>query len=593
MNYKTIITIPLTLFSFSTFALATIYADGEDGRVNTWQINGNKPAGATVKTRYDNDKKSQVIAFKGDGRKSVYLIGGTRDRNGWKNSQENVIKWSMNFSEKFKISLYVESEKGRRVLYYDYRDKDKGLYLEKYIRMGLGAKSRSGKWVNFERNLDTDLKKYEPDNRILRVNGFKVHGSGRMDNIELTSGQPSPIDKEDGEVLRGPYLQQSSDHSIIVRWRTDKRSDSKVVFGRDKHNLSAEATNHQMTKEHEVLLANLKADKRYYYKVGNSDKIFHLNQKTFFRTAPKKGSTKPMRVWVLGDSGAITQKSKDVYTAYKNFTKNKETDLVLMLGDNAFKKGTDREYQRAVFDKYSALLAQTSLWSVYGNHDAMTPEVYFNSFTFPENGEVGGVASHSENYYSYDRGNIHFVVLDSSRSDLTPSSKMLKWLKKDLQENDSKWLISAWHHSPYTRGSYDSDTQRRMVKMRNNFLPTLEEYGVDLVLGGHSHVYERSKFIHGHYGKSSTFDTSYIVQDGDGKVNGDGAYKKTSKKGTVFVVLGSSGKPKDGEPLNHPVMVSESSKTYGSVIIDTTKNHMDVKYLTNRGVIFDSFRIQK
>jgi hypothetical protein len=132
-----------------------------------------------------------------------------------------------------------------------------------------------------------------------------------------------------------------------------------------------------------------------------------------------------------------------------------------------------------------------------------------------------------------------------------------------------------------------------MIRMRKNFLPTLEKYGVDLVLAGHSHVYERSMFIHGHYGKSSTFSSTDIVQDGDGRVDGDGAYQKGSKEGTVYVVLGSSGKPKEDVALNHPIMVTESKRTLGSVVIDTKENQMDVKYLTNKGIMLDSFRIEK
>jgi predicted phosphodiesterase len=584
----------LLLSSFYTLVVsATVYEDAENGTTDNWRVSDNRPKGAVISNLYDNQKKSNVIVFSGEGRSNAYFIGGTNNSKGWRNSEEKRLKWYMNFSEKFKISVYTNTTKGKRVFYYSYRDSSRGLYKNKYIRIGLGKESRNGKWVKVERNIEEDLKKYEADNRLLTINGFKVQGSGRIDEIALVGSKPPQSEDGNVEITRGPYLQQGSSNGVIVRWRTDKATDSKVTFGTDASSLTSVASNEEVTTEHELFLTKLNAESRYYYRVGNSSKMFKIEGELSFMTAPKEGSSSPVRVWVLGDSGAVSEASKDVYRAYLDFTGKRNTDLILMLGDNAFKRGTDREYQAAVFDKYSKLLAQTSLWSVYGNHDAMTPESYFNNFTFPQNAELGGVPSYTENYYSYNYGNIHFVVLDSSKSSLSKSGKMMKWLKKDLKNNHSKWLIAAWHHAPYTKGSYDSDKRSRMIRMRKNFLPTLEKYGVDLVLAGHSHVYERSMFIHGHYGKSSTFSSTDIVQDGDGRVDGDGAYQKGSKEGTVYVVLGSSGKPKEDVALNHPIMVTESKRTLGSVVIDTKENQMDVKYLTNKGIILDSFRIEK
>ena len=94
--------------------------------------------------------------------------------------------------------------------------------------------------------------------------------------------------------------------------------------------------------------------------------------------------------------------------------------------------------------------------------------------------------------------------------------------------------------------------------MRENVLPILESANVDLVLSGHSHSYERSYLIEGHYGTSNTLDASMIIDDGNGKVDGDGAYQiylngPNVGQGGVCVVAGSSGKTSSG-PLDHPVM---------------------------------------
>ena len=95
--------------------------------------------------------------------------------------------------------------------------------------------------------------------------------------------------------------------------------------------------------------------------------------------------------------------------------------------------------------------------------------------------------------------------------------------------------------------------------MRENINPILEEGGVDLVLSGHSHVYERSFFLDGHYGSSDSFDPDdHVVQVGDGREDGDGAYRKpattpTAHAGAVYVVAGSSGQTEGGD-LDHPAM---------------------------------------
>ena len=75
---------------------------------------------------------------------------------------------------------------------------------------------------------------------------------------------------------------------------------------------------------------------------------------------------------------------------------------------------------------------------------------------------------------------------------------MMTWLEADLQNNDKLWVIAFWHHPPYSKGSHDSDTEGKLIDMREIVLPLVEQYGADLVLSGHSHSYERSYLIDGH-----------------------------------------------------------------------------------------------
>src|SRR6185295_17874833 len=112
--------------------------------------------------------------------------------------------------------------------------------------------------------------------------------------------------------------------------------------------------------------------------------------------------------------------ARAVYDAYLAFTGARETDLWLMLGDNAYGAGFDHEYQNAVFDMFPALLRRTVLWSTIGNHEtyggSLADFPYLHIFTLPKEGQAGGVPSGTERYYSFDYGNIHFVCLDAMTS---------------------------------------------------------------------------------------------------------------------------------------------------------------------------------
>jgi len=319
-------------------------------------------------------------------------------------------------------------------------------------------------------------------------------------------------------VTRGPYLQQGTPDSVVVRWRTATATDSRVRFGNAPGNLTSSVDDATVTTEHEVKLIGLAADTTYYYSVGSTSGAFAGNDiEHFFLTPPPVGTVKPTRLWVLGDSGTANGDAQAVADAYKNFTGTIHTDLWLMLGDNAYNDGTDSQYQAAVFDMYPWMLRKSVLWPTLGNHDGYTADSatqtgpYYDIFTLPTIGEAGGLASGTEAYYSFDYGNIHFICLESYETDRSPEGAMMSWLEEDLTATTQEWIIAFWHHPPYTKGSHDSDTELQLIQMRENALPILEASGVDLVLSGHSHSYERSFLLDGHYGDSTTLTVVLMI----------------------------------------------------------------------------------
>jgi len=181
-----IILAPLLLLCFFSFSMAISFENKENFGKH-WIVYDNKPEGASIENLFDTTLNSNVIEFKGEGRRNAYCIGSKRSSLGWNNTKGKILKWKMNFSEKFKISVYVKTKKGYRVFQYTHKDKNKGFYKKRYIGIGLGKKTMDGTWQSISRNLEADLKNYEPSNKLLSVNGVKIQGSGKIDDFGLVS----------------------------------------------------------------------------------------------------------------------------------------------------------------------------------------------------------------------------------------------------------------------------------------------------------------------------------------------------------------------------------------------------------------------
>jgi hypothetical protein len=212
--------------------------------------------------------------------------------------------------------------------------------------------------------------------------------------------------------------------------------------------------------------------------------------------------------------------------------------------------------------------------------------------------------SGTEAYYSFDYGNIHYVCLDSQASDRSPDGAMLTWLKNDLAATKQDWIIVFFHHPPYTKGSHDSNTEKQLVEMRQNAGPIVEAGGVDLCLTGHSHSYERSFLLDGHYGTQDTLTAKMKIDAGDGRPDGSGPYRKATlgtgiHEGAVYVVAGSSGKVSLANDksrargyLDHPAMFLSLARL-GSFVIDVDGNKLDATFLSENGERLDYFTMIK
>jgi 3',5'-cyclic AMP phosphodiesterase CpdA len=216
------------------------------------------------------------------------------------------------------------------------------------------------------------------------------------------------------------------------------------------------------------------------------------------------------------------------------------------------------------------------------------------------------VPSNTEAFYSYNWGNIHFLSLDSYGRENNSTrlydtlGAQVTWIKNDLNANTSKWTIAYWHHPPYTMGSHNSDTESELINMRQNFIRILERYGVDMIICGHSHDYERSYLLKNHFGNESSFSVAtHAVSSSSGKYNSTAnscPYQTVSgpvNHGTVYVVAGSAGADggvQAGYPHNaFPFSVDDGGMLY----FEVEDNRLDAKFFRKDNVIADQFTIVK
>jgi len=430
-------------------------------------------------------------------------------------------------------------------------------------------------------------------------------------------------------VIRGPYMQSPTHESVVVMWRTDSPSGTKVWYGTDPANLSGNLQINNNERDHIVKITGLQANTRYYYAVGDlSMQLAGNTSDHHFDTHPIPGTSLPVRVWAIGDFGRGNAGQVEVKQSYMAYSGNTKTNVWLWLGDNAYNDGSDQQYQEKVFavNGFSDVFSGLPFWPSPGNHDYNTvwsestllgipytnialadhKGPYFNMVEVPRYAEAGGYPSHLEVFYSFDYGDVHFLSLNSEVFDYTFSydgiNQMKAWIQQDLQQNTRKFTIAYFHQPPYTKGSHDSDDAYELVMkaMREKVIPLLESFDIDLVVCGHSHIFERSHLIKGHYGNSSSFNPNTMLVNGTGGNFAAGnAYVKdnsyATSEGTVYVVCGNSGSTEDAPSLNHPAMIYShgGSNAMGSFVIDVNRNRLDGKYLKSTGEIADEFTILK
>lgn len=234
-----------------------------------------------------------------------------------------------------------------------------------------------------------------------------------------------------------------------------------------------------------------------------------------------------LRLAVAGDVG--TGGSAEYRTAAIMDTLDEQTefDAILLLGDNVYENGDAAQLQAKVFDPFAPVLdGQTDLLAVLGNHDVDHA-----------NGDAQASAlGMPGRWYTSPTETTTIIALDSNQA---ANEAQRAWLQSNLAATSTPWTIVIMHHPAYSAGWHGGDAD-----VQANFVPLFEEYGVDLVLSGHDHDYQRSKEING---------VTYVVSGAAAKVRQTGRQDFTAVSWSTynFVDLAIYADRIQGQAIDH------------------------------------------
>lgn len=399
----------------------------------------------------------------------------------------------------------------------------------------------------------------------------------------------------EAKILAGPYLQNPTSTSITIRWISDDGGASLVQYGADLK-LVAKGANGDFYKKlgsylHEVTLSGLQPNTRYPYRIHSNGA---LSSQYSFKTAPALGSA----ISFLAISDA--QMKPDLPATVAAIGKLVQPDLIIFSGDLVDEPDRVADWyggEHSFFDVFTgrqpgaALLQNLPLFPSLGNHEygeqprtassrdeTASLQTYTALFNLPGN----------ERYYSHDYGNVHFIHLNIARqwtSDaftkpqwilgdpISPGSAQFQWLAKDLAANRQPWTVVSFHQPMLGQGhntfpnfcnpelKADGTYEYPRDVLYDDLRSLLEKHGVNLVIWGHSHVYEHYYVGGIHYLEASNIGNSY------------------------------------GLPTKEPhglAPVYQNSEDRSFAYIQTDKTKMTVTaYRTPDGKILESFVVQK
>lgn len=382
--------------------------------------------------------------------------------------------------------------------------------------------------------------------------------------------------------------------TFAVNWRTGLDTTlTQVLYGTDEAAVAAAdgagegvaiQSGHAMSysdnslRIHEVHVCGLTAGTRYFYKVGGAG---HWSEVFDVATAPTLGTTESYTFAVSGDS----RNEPTIWAETQRAIQTQAVDFQVFSGDAVVLGPLQAEWNaffEAEFDGVSVqdVIARTPFMPANGNHDGLATN-YLAQFALPQ--EVSdGEHGNGEEWYSFNYGNAHFVVLNDTTQGSTIEGTEATWLRADLAAVDrsvTPWIFVVHHVPPYTCATAHSSD----LTLRAAWQPILDEARVDFVFNGHNHNYERSKPIRGFASGGTEGEIQATATNG----------VPVNNSGTVYVVAAGAGAPLYGvDPASSAfTQVAESVRNYLIVRIEGRTMHYTAYRLD--GTVLDQFDYTK
>ena len=151
--------------------------------------------------------------------------------------------------------------------------------------------------------------------------------------------------------------------------------------------------------------------------------------------------------------------------------------VVFAAGDNAYPNGTAANYRDCYEPSWGRHKGRTR--PTPGNHeyDTGSATAYFDYF-----GANAGPAPLG--YYSYNMGAWHIVSLNSEL-DTRAGGRQHQWLRDDLAAHRTGCVVAYWHKPRFSSGPHGNNAHMQ------DLWSTLHEFGVEILISGHDHTYER------------------------------------------------------------------------------------------------------
>lgn len=287
--------------------------------------------------------------------------------------------------------------------------------------------------------------------------------------------------------IKGPYLQRVSKDAITIMFETSSISTPYVEYGSGQSLTEVATVPSTGGTLHEVRLTGLEPGTRYFYRVRaekiwpplTEDEASSLYSRVYhFSTEPE--TFEPYTFLAYGDNRSQPR----VHDAIVERMLAEKATFVLNTGDLT-ESGVDyRQWQKEFFEPAMPLMHYLPLWPSLGNHDGNHVS-YFEVFSLPGN----------ESWYSFTYGNTEFFALNTVYK-MSRGSDQYDWFVSRLEASTARWKVAYFHHPAYSCTPSRLPGYGPVIKY---MVPLFEQYGVDLVVAGHDHLYAHGEQNGVHY----------------------------------------------------------------------------------------------